>query len=282
MSEDVPISVVVRTLDAARTLGAVLEGLKLRGDDELIVVDSGSTDQTLQIARQAGARIIEMPPGSFSYGRSLNLGFAAALNPWILSLSSHCIPMPVRSDHLQLFRDAVSQYPAMFAAAVGPFHNSEVDRLLLGGVTFYRLEDYSLGFGIPAGNPNCLYSRACWQEHPFDEELDMGEDCEWYVWALKRGYSLAAVHAASARYASARPMSALYRKGRLERRFARRVMTVPKTRAIEVGIQAVRLGAYWLMRRISWPTARNGVAYKVGAWIESRNEDRDRDRELEK
>jgi rhamnosyltransferase len=272
MTADVPISVVIRTLNAASTLPSVLAGLDLKPNDELIIVDSGSTDRTLEIAAKAGAAIIQIPQAEFTYGRSLNLGFARARNAWVLALSSHCIPIPVRQDHLQLFRDAVARFPNGFAAAVGPFHNSEWDRVLLGGVTFYELADFKHGFGFPAGNPNCLYRKECWQEHPFDESLAVGEDFEWYVWALRKGWTLAAVHAASARYASARPMKALYRKGRLDRRFAVSLIESPRLGTGEFAIHLAKLVAFGLLRRVTWASIKNGFAYKLGAWVEGRCE----------
>ncbi len=264
------ISVVIRTLNSASTLPLVIGGLKFKGDDELIIVDSGSADSTLEQAKRAGANILHIPQQEFTYGRALNLGFQAARNDWVLALSSHCIPMPVRDDHLQLFREAVRRYPNAFVAAAGPFHHSEWDRLLHGGITFYELADFQRGFGFPAGNPNCLYRRSSWQEHPFDEQLPTGEDYEWYVWALKRGLTIAAVHAASARYATERPMRVLYARGKLDRRQNAALLNVPPLRTRELCIQTARLVAYWGLGRMSLASARNGIAYKLGEWIESR------------
>ena len=42
----------------------------------MLVLDSGSTDDTLAIARAHGARIYEMAPEDFDYSRSLNVGIA--------------------------------------------------------------------------------------------------------------------------------------------------------------------------------------------------------------
>ena len=51
-----PVSAVMITLNSERLLPAVLNAL--RWCDEVVVVDSGSTDRTLAIARQQGARVI--------------------------------------------------------------------------------------------------------------------------------------------------------------------------------------------------------------------------------
>lgn len=54
--------------------------------DEVVVVDSGSTDRTLDIARGAGAKTIENPwPG---YAAQKNLAAEVAASDWILALDA--------------------------------------------------------------------------------------------------------------------------------------------------------------------------------------------------
>lgn len=70
------VSIIIPTLDEATTIGAALH--HLRGlhpaPHEVLVVDGGSTDETVAIARAAGARVIEAPRGR---ARQLNLGVEA-------------------------------------------------------------------------------------------------------------------------------------------------------------------------------------------------------------
>ncbi|BDG07074.1 glycosyltransferase [Anaeromyxobacter paludicola] len=55
--------------------------------DEVIVVDTGSRDGTVALARAAGARVLEAPwTGDFSAPR--NLGLAAATGDWVLQLDA--------------------------------------------------------------------------------------------------------------------------------------------------------------------------------------------------
>ena len=44
---------------------------------DVLVVDSGSTDSTLEIARDHGARIVELSPAEFDYSKALNIGIEA-------------------------------------------------------------------------------------------------------------------------------------------------------------------------------------------------------------
>ncbi|MEP6866037.1 MAG: TIGR04283 family arsenosugar biosynthesis glycosyltransferase [Deltaproteobacteria bacterium] len=78
------ISVVMPVLDEARRIGAALGDLAaLDGLHEVIVVDGGSTDRTVELARSAGARIVTAPRGR---GPQLNAGAAAATGDVLLFL----------------------------------------------------------------------------------------------------------------------------------------------------------------------------------------------------
>ena len=76
---------VVITKNVAHTLTACLKSLH-KVVDEIIIVDSGSSDQTLEIAKQFDCNIIET--NWLGYGSTKNLGNEAAKYPYILSLDS--------------------------------------------------------------------------------------------------------------------------------------------------------------------------------------------------
>ena len=77
------VSVVIRTYNEARYLEELLLGIAAQErpdfDVEVVLVDSGSTDGTLDIASQHGARIVHIRKQDFTFGRSLNVGCRAAL-----------------------------------------------------------------------------------------------------------------------------------------------------------------------------------------------------------
>jgi len=81
------ITVVIPTLEAESTLGATLASLVPAAIDglvrQVIVVDGGSTDRTLEIAEDSGADIIRAERGR---GRAMMAGAAAARYPWLLFL----------------------------------------------------------------------------------------------------------------------------------------------------------------------------------------------------
>lgn len=70
-----PVSVVIPTFNEAESIGAVLAEFPPEYRLDLIVSDGGSTDGTQEIARKAGARVIDAGRG---YGRACALGAEAA------------------------------------------------------------------------------------------------------------------------------------------------------------------------------------------------------------
>jgi tetratricopeptide (TPR) repeat protein len=80
------ISLCMIVRDEEAMLGRCLEAAA-PAVDEIIVVDTGSVDRTIQIAKSFGARVIERPwTGSFSEAR--NASFDAATSDWIIYLDA--------------------------------------------------------------------------------------------------------------------------------------------------------------------------------------------------
>ncbi len=78
------ISATVITLNEERNIRACLDSLAWC--DELIVVDSVSSDQTVALARQQGARVIARP--FTNYADQKNFALAQASMDWILSVDA--------------------------------------------------------------------------------------------------------------------------------------------------------------------------------------------------
>jgi glycosyltransferase involved in cell wall biosynthesis len=83
------LSVVIITLNEEANLGRTLESVKplvADGNGEIIVVDSGSTDRTVEIAKSFGAKVfVEKWKG---YAAQKNSAIDRATGDWILSLDA--------------------------------------------------------------------------------------------------------------------------------------------------------------------------------------------------
>ena len=78
------LSVIIITLNEASNIDACLESVKWA--DDVLVVDSGSTDGTADLARAKGARVVVRDwPG---YAEQKNFAAGAAAHDWILSVDA--------------------------------------------------------------------------------------------------------------------------------------------------------------------------------------------------
>jgi len=184
------VSVVIRAKNEARYIGetlAAVQGQHYR-DFEVIVVDSGSTDRTREIADDYGAKVITIAPKEFTYGRALNLGVANSQGQLLASLSAHATPET--SDWLG---SLVRRFgPPSVAGVYGrhiPRDNASFFELLgmqLSGVTSKepRLQAGSARFS----NANGATRRDLWELFPFNEDLPGAEDIDWARQMQHMGY----------------------------------------------------------------------------------------------
>lgn len=186
------ISVVIRTFNEAESLDSVLKALMLQtiSPEEIMIVDSGSTDQTVSIARNYGATILEMPKTDFTYGRSLNIGFAASKGDLLVPLSGHAMPA-----HREWLESLITPFSDTRVAASSsrvipfpksrPLHNYSLlwPFLLIRRPSINNLKVF--------WNTAAAYRKRVWEELPFNENLSACEDREWALRARRLGYHIA-------------------------------------------------------------------------------------------
>src|ERR1051325_7708684 len=78
-----PLSVIIPTRNEEARIGAAIDSAFAAGAAEVLVCDGGSTDDTLRVAEEHGARIVACSPPR---GRQLNAGAAAAAHEHLLFL----------------------------------------------------------------------------------------------------------------------------------------------------------------------------------------------------
>lgn len=79
------LSAIIITRNEEARIGACLASLSFAG--EIIVVDNGSTDRTVEIARAAGAQV-HLAPDWPGFGPQKNRALALATQPWVLSVDA--------------------------------------------------------------------------------------------------------------------------------------------------------------------------------------------------
>jgi Glycosyl transferase family 2 len=97
MAQSISACLIVR--DEEQRVGAALASVAFC--DEIVVVDGGSTDRTVELARAAGARVIENPwPG---FGAQRNVAIDHATGDWILELDADERITPPLQEEIKAF-----------------------------------------------------------------------------------------------------------------------------------------------------------------------------------
>jgi rhamnosyltransferase len=187
------VSLIIRCFNEEAHIGRLLTGALRQTcpPDEIVVVDSGSTDETLSIASRFDIRIVPIAPELFSFGHALNVGIAASTAEIAVFASAHVYPM----------------YDTWIEQLTAPFDDESV-ALTYGrqqtppGGRFSERRLLSQWFPAQSArrqrhpfcnNANAAIRRTAWEAHPYDEQLTGLEDLDWAKRVMEAGHSIAYV-----------------------------------------------------------------------------------------
>ncbi len=183
------VSIIVRALNEAAHLPALLEGIAAgtRRPDQVVLVDSGSSDDTVAIAKAHGVDVVHIAPEEFSFGRALNLGCEHAVCEVLVFVSAHVYPF---DEHwlerlIEPFGDGASlSYGRQIGDHRTQFSESEILRCW-----FPKTSDPDQRNPF-CNNANCAVRRTVWEQLRYDEVLTGLEDLDWATRALVAGHHL--------------------------------------------------------------------------------------------
>lgn len=186
-------AVVIRCFNEEAHIGRLLTGVvrQTRRPEQILVIDSGSTDATLSIAAAFPVEVVHIAPEDFSFGRALNVGLRAAHTDIAVLASAHVYPV----------------YDTWLERLTAPFESSDV------ALTYGRQEAPPTGAfseqqllekWFPArsldrqrhpfcNNANAAVRTSVWRDLPYDEHLTGLEDLDWGKRALEAGHVLSYV-----------------------------------------------------------------------------------------
>jgi len=194
-------SVILLTKNAGGVFSEVLDRLfECEGinEGEVIMIDSGSTDLTLEYARKySDIRLFKIHPSDYGHGKTRNMGAGLAKGDFIIYLVQDAIPAnsnflkelmrPLTNINVagvygrQIPRASVDPIEGFFLKATYP----ETPQIrTYSGVAPMKID--SLFFS----NVASALKRAVWKKIPFNENLIMSEDQQWAKNALQAGYCI--------------------------------------------------------------------------------------------
>lgn len=205
------VSIVIPTRNAGERFRDVLAAIRAQEpagpEVEIVVVDSGSTDGTPDVARQFGARVFSIPAREFNHGETRNLGFGhsrgslvgclvqdalPANNAWLAPLvgalqgdgrvaGAYSRQLPWPDD------DPLTQF------LVGQWHQVQgarrVCQSLPGPGTLGSLPFAERRRACAFDNVSSLLRRQVWEQHPF-RPVRFAEDMDWARRVLQAGLAV--------------------------------------------------------------------------------------------
>jgi len=209
-------SIVIRAHNEGHHIGRLLTGISQQTlrDVQVILVDSGSTDDTLTVASHFQVQVVRIHPQDFTFGRSLNMGIAAAEAALVVIASAHVYPV----------------YPDWLERLLAPFDNSRVALTYgkqRGGESSKFSEHQVFAHWFPNGselrqdhpfcnNANAAIRRALWEKHPYNETIPGLEDLAWARWAHEQGHIITYVSEAEVVHVHNETWHAVYNRYRRE------------------------------------------------------------------
>lgn len=177
---DARVSIVIRTLNEAKHLEALLRGVAAQRTEglphEVILVDSGSTDGTLEIAERHGCHIHHITREDFSFGRSLNIGCEVAKGDILVITSGHCVP---KNEYwLQRLCQPIIEgkadytYGRQLGGADSHFSETRIF------AKYFPEQSRIPQEGFFCNNANAALSRDVWKKFRFNEDLTGLEDMD--------------------------------------------------------------------------------------------------------
>ena len=150
-----PLSIIIPTYQAARELplclNSLLPGLESGLLREVLVIDAGSTDETRQLADQAGASVLQA--NEIGRARQLQQGAAAARGDWFLFLHADTVLSRDWAErcsaHIQTFTDKAAYFTLAYRS------DDYMARIVEG-----RANWRSRHLGLPYGDQGLMIHRS--------------------------------------------------------------------------------------------------------------------------
>lgn len=185
------ISIIIRTKNEERWIGHCLSMIYKQDfkDFEVILVDNGSTDHTVEIAKRYPIdRLVTIE--KFLPGKAINDGIRASTGDYIVCISAHCVPKKI--DWLSVFLSNFENDPKLagvYGRQLPLSFTEDTDKrdllIVFGQDRRVQYKDYFFH------NANSMFRRSAWEEFPFDEQVTNIEDRVWGKAVIEAGYHLA-------------------------------------------------------------------------------------------
>ena len=201
------VSIVIPTLNAGAGFEELLKKISAQEGDfdhEVLVVDSGSTDGTDELARRYGAVVHRITREEFNHGATRNLGISLARGEYVVLTVQDAVPVDERwmaAMVENLERD--ERVAGVYGRQIPHPESSALTRVFVNSLASASLERREHFAGDPEqyrkmppakrrrlaafDNVSSCLRRSVWKELPF-EKTNFGEDIRWGKKVVEAGY----------------------------------------------------------------------------------------------
>ena len=247
------VSVVIPTFNGGSLFTEVLAGLRrqrIESPVELLIIDSGSTDGTLAAAKEAGARVVQIPQAEFDHGLTRNRGIELTRGEIVVLLTQDAVPT---DEHLIANLMKPFEDPRVAGAFSRQIPRAEHDVLVkrnirnwIAGGAERRVVQIENREAYERMSPMerylfCVFDNVCsavrreaWRAVPFHQN-EFGEDIEWSKRALEAGWMIAYEPTAAVVHSHSRSARYEYKRTYMGHRTLYRLFglaTVPKRKYV--------------------------------------------------
>src|SRR5579884_2360632 len=150
---------------------------------EVIAVDSGSTDGTIEQFRRWPVRLQQIPPREFGFGRTKNQAAALARGRALVFLSQDALPVGPRWLATLVGNLEAPNVAGSYGRQL-PWPHTAPPQWYFLETTYpprrlVRRGSSVASDGVAFSNANAAIRRDVWERFPFDESLLMSEDQDW-------------------------------------------------------------------------------------------------------
>ena len=207
MALNIPkISIIIPVKNGAKTINTCLKVIfeqTLVNKTEVIIIDSGSTDNTLEIIKKYPVKLYQIPPNEFGHGKTRNYGASLAKGEFVVMTVQDA--KPATKDWLEIMLGNFDDNEVVGVCGqqavphekdknplqwFRPVSEPKAKTIQFGKGEFEKLSQKTQKQNCGWDDVNAMYRKSILQETPF-QEVEFGEDMLWAKDALIKGYKIA-------------------------------------------------------------------------------------------
>lgn len=203
------VSIVIPTKNAGCEFSSTLEKIKMQDIDvdlEIIAIDSGSIDNTIEICEKFGVKVIKIQPEQFNHGGTRNLGISVASGDYVVLLVQDAVPLnnawlrymieDLKKDEKiagvyckQIPKDNCNIFTKYALENWITYKDTRIEQYINDIDEYRNLSPIEKQIKVTFDNVSSCIRKSVWEKNKFSE-INFGEDIDWSKRVIEAGYKI--------------------------------------------------------------------------------------------